>query len=143
VKLVWKLLTIRSYKSCKFSKNSKGFTLFEVMIALAILAIAMMASMVTTNSVLDKGLRLEEKLMAHWVGMNLINKAELKLLKDHIGVSSSAGVDKMRHMEFKWQMDITKVKIQDVEVLNINVEVFRNNDKNNTIDTISRNVVLL
>lgn len=145
--LAWKFLVMqrRSKNSMnKSSKVSRGFTLFEVMIALAILAIAMMASMVTTNSVLDKGIRLEEKLVAHWLAMNLINKAELKLLKDKLDVSNNSGVDKIRNMEFKWQIAITKVKLQDVEMLNINVDIFKLNDKhNNTIDTLSRNVAIL
>lgn len=125
-------------------KKTKAFTLFEVMIALAILAIAMMASMVTTNSVLEKGLRLEEKILAHWLGMNLVNKAELKLLKDKIEVSTNSGVGKIRNQEFKWSMKITNQKVDDIEVLNIKVDLFKSQDKNNnTIDTVSRNVTLL
>lgn len=140
VKLAWKSLAI----TIKKHKIVKAFTLFEVMVALAILAIALMASLVTTNSVMDKGLRLEEKIMAHWLAMNLINKAELKLFKDGLDISTKTGVDKMRNMEFKWRMEISKTKLQDVELLNINVEIFKNSDRtNNTIDVISRHVALL
>lgn len=149
-KLAWKLFPSSSLaKTTKITKitqikKRRAFTLFEVMIALAILAIAMMASMVTTHSVLEKGIRLEEKIFAHWAAMNLINQSQLKMLKDKLEVSKTSGTISMRDKNYDWAMDISNLKIDDIEVLNINVEIIKN-DGNSTsiVDTVTRNVTLL
>lgn len=128
-------------------KKSKGFTLFEVMIALTILSIAMISGIVTSTSVLERGIYIEKKLLAHWVGMNVLNKMELKIIKDKLEVSKTNGTDKLRGQDFDWNLDISKVKIDDIEVLEMIVTVYEakngNNKSSNILDQASRKVTLL
>ncbi len=56
--------------------NSKGFTLLEVLIAMAIFAV-MAATMTTvTQRNAQYAQRIEEKSIAHWVGMNKMTALE-------------------------------------------------------------------
>src|SRR5688572_15152855 len=124
-----------------------GFTLFEVMIALTILSIAMIAGVVTTTSVLERISYMEKKLLAHWVGMNVINSMQLHLLKDKMEVSTTTGSSKMRGQEFSWNLKITKAKLADVNVLKMQVTVSDtiSGQLNSTqnIDSVTRHVTLL
>ena len=61
-------------------RHGGGFTLVEVLIALLILAIALMAAIVATqNSVRDTD-HVKNKLAAHWVAMNVMAKMEVGAL---------------------------------------------------------------
>jgi general secretion pathway protein I len=51
-----------------------GFTLLEVMVALAIVAIALSASIVTAGKAASDVGYLRDKTFAHWVAMNVISE---------------------------------------------------------------------
>lgn len=121
----------------------KAFTLFEVMVALAILSIAMVASIVTTKNVLQNGIYIEKKILAHWVAMNVLNKAELKMLNNRLEVSTTDGMEVMRNQEFKWKLKIQKINFDNEELLRMQVSVFDKNDVNHELDSESRNITLL
>lgn len=128
-------------------KKKQAFTLFEVLIALAILSISMVAGMMTTDNVLQKTLDIEQKILAHWAGMNILNSMELKLLKDELEVSQTSGQSVIRGQEFDYNLKITKIKVSDVELLNMKVIMssrgkFNQNNTSQQLETIERNVPL-
>lgn len=57
--------------------KEKGLTLIEVLIALAIIAIAYTALLKSMTAQVSNEQRLHEKLNAHWVGMQAIAKVQL------------------------------------------------------------------
>ena len=54
-----------------------GFTLLEVLVALAILATSMYAGMYLLNRSIANAGTVEEKISAHWVAQNALVQAEL------------------------------------------------------------------
>ena len=60
--------------------NHKGFTLIEVLIALAILAIALTAVIEATSKNIQNTLYLQNKTIASWVGLEIINEAKINFL---------------------------------------------------------------
>ena len=60
--------------------KQKGFTLIEVLVALAILAIALTALLQNTASIVQTNRRLDESLMKHWVAMQAINAIQLGIV---------------------------------------------------------------
>lgn len=58
---------------------ARGFTLLEVMVALAIFAIAGLALLKAQNSQITTDQQLQDKTFAHWVALNRL--AELRLNK--------------------------------------------------------------
>lgn len=127
----------------KNRKINKAFTLFEVLISLAILSIAMVAGMVTTDAALNRTVAIEKTILAHWVGMNIINSMELKLLKIKLSdadLSTDSGTLTMRNQDFNWQLKTTK-KIIDAEDL-LNIEVLVYDAQSKLVDKVSRNVFI-
>lgn len=129
-------------------KKYRAFTLIEVMIALTILSISMMAGIVTTNSVLERTVYIERKMLAHWVGMNILHKLELKMFKEGLQVSSNNGTDKMRGIEFKWEYNIEKVEVDSQEMLDLEVIVSEESNRDGArsssfLDKVSRKVKVI
>lgn len=57
-----------------FMSNEKGFTLVEVLIALLILSIALMAVIRTTSQYIYQTSYLQNKMIATWVGEEKLNE---------------------------------------------------------------------
>jgi general secretion pathway protein I len=62
-------------------KNNAGFTLIEVLIAMAILAIALSAVIKATSQNIRDTLYLQNKTIAVWVGTEVINEIRAGALK--------------------------------------------------------------
>ena len=62
-------------------KNKHGFTLIEVLIALAIVSIAFTAIIVATSENIRNTRYLENKMVATWVGMDIINKIRAGIIQ--------------------------------------------------------------
>ena len=56
--------------------QSTGFTLLEVLVALAVFAVAAIALMKVSESQLQLSNRLEEKTFAHWVALNMVSEMQ-------------------------------------------------------------------
>lgn len=59
------------------NRTERGFTLLEVMVAMAIFAVAAMALLNAGRDQIQSSEHLEEKTFAHWVGMNWITELQL------------------------------------------------------------------
>ncbi len=58
--------------------NAGGFTLLEVLVALAVFAVAAVALMRVSESQLTLSRQIEDKTFAHWVALNLITELQLR-----------------------------------------------------------------
>src|SRR5687767_14340539 len=63
------------------SARPTGFTLIEVLIALAILSIALTAVIKATSQNIKDTLYLQDKTIAHWVGLEIMNEVRTHLIK--------------------------------------------------------------
>ena len=64
------------------TRTSNGFTLVEVLVALAVLAIALPALLFTIAGQISSLDYMREKSLAHWVAMNKMT--ELRLQNDYL-----------------------------------------------------------
>ncbi|KTD09497.1 type II secretion system minor pseudopilin GspI [Legionella jamestowniensis] len=67
-------------KQLSSSFNEKGFTLIEVLLALAIIAIALTALLKATAQNVGNTQRIQEKSISHWVAMQGVSMVQLGLL---------------------------------------------------------------
>ena len=82
--------------------NQQGFSLIEVLIALAVLAFALTALMNTAGSSARNTAHLQEKTFAHWAAMNKM--AELRLTKAFPKIGIKEGKSKMVGREWRWEV---------------------------------------
>lgn len=116
----------------------RAFTLFEVLVALAILSITMVAAIVTTDNVLDRTVYLEKKALAHFVGMNVLNDQQLNLTRVVDLNNKITGKMQLRGQEFTWAMKMSKIDFAGVQLLDMQVSVSDSSSDRNIIDNVSR-----
>ena len=74
-------------KSMRCTRQALGFTLIEVLVALAIVAIALMAGMQATNALTNTAARQSDLLLAHLCAENELTR--IRLIKQMPVVGSS------------------------------------------------------
>jgi general secretion pathway protein I len=100
----------------------RGFTLLEVLVALAIVVLGMSALMTTITSSADSTSRLREKSFAEWVGFNQLSIARLTLTAPTSG-TMEGDVD-FANGNWHWLQTIDQIELPGV--LRITVQVRRN-----------------
>lgn len=85
--------------------QSTGFTLLEVLVALAVFAVAAIALMKVSESQLQLSNRLEEKTFAHWVALNMLT--EMQAGQDWPSIGEQTGKVSMASRDWK-----VKIKTQ-------------------------------
>ncbi|OHX12867.1 type II secretion system minor pseudopilin GspI [Chromobacterium sphagni] len=86
-------------------KRQEGFTLFEVLVALAIIAVALGALLRATGLAADNAEGMERRMQANWEAQNQI--AVLQALRQFPEPGQQAGESKSDGMEWRWERDIT------------------------------------
>jgi len=96
-----------------------GFTLIEVLIALAVLAIALAAMIKGISMHVTNLAYLKERSLAHWVGLNAL--AELRVSGQSPSAGEVTGGETMAGREFQWTITVTEVEGGDVRRLDLRV----------------------
>ncbi|MDH5230748.1 MAG: type II secretion system minor pseudopilin GspI [Gammaproteobacteria bacterium] len=107
----------------RIAKAEQAFTLVEVLIAVAVIAISLGAIFQTMTSSAKSVSYLRDKTFAHWVAMNRI--AEIQGLNQWPDVGIDSGSEEMGNHEWVWR---TVVKPADKNIPNLRqmeIEVFR------------------
>jgi general secretion pathway protein I len=99
--------------------RQNGFTLLEVMVALAVLAIAMAALIKGVSGNAANAAYLRDKSLAHWVGMNVV--AEQRILGEWREKKSVRGEEEMGNHTWYWAAKITETFDEDVRRLDVTV----------------------
>ncbi|MDH5784559.1 MAG: type II secretion system minor pseudopilin GspI [Chromatiales bacterium] len=104
----------------------RGFTLLEVMVALAVLAIALAALVkgVTENGA--NASRLRDNSYAHWVGMNVV--AEQRLLGNWQDKGEKRGDEEMGNHSWYWSAKVSETFDEDVRRLDVEVYIDEERD---------------
>jgi len=89
------------------AKASRGFTLLEIIIAVAILATALGAAMKTTASSINNAAYLQQRTLAHWVAMNAYNELAVFEKWPKPG-GKSDGTMLMAGHEWFWKVETSK-----------------------------------
>jgi len=100
-------------------RRGAGFTLIEVLVAVAVLAIAMAAVISAMARQASNAGYLKQKTVAMWVAHNRL--AELQLQREPPDTGRSDGKSEMSGIEWRWDMAI--VKTQDSRLLRVDIEV--------------------
>ena len=85
---------------------SRGFTLLETLIALAILAIGLTASMRSLMLASDSAGDLRRRQLATWVAENRL--AEMRAMAEFPAVGSGTGSEILGGEEFHWRREVSQ-----------------------------------
>ncbi|CAM2799395.1 GspI family T2SS minor pseudopilin variant LspI [Legionella worsleiensis] len=100
--------------------NLCGFTLIEVLLALAIIAIALTALLKATAQNIENTHRLKEKTISHWIAMQGVSMIQLNLLQINQSQESTQAT-KMLGEQWYWRAKISNTPITKVQQITISV----------------------
>ncbi len=104
--------------------NTKGFTLIEVVVAVAVIAIGLMGTIKTVGTVTKNTSYLNERVIATWVAQNAMASYELNLEND--AEKETSGSEEIAGIEWYWTK--TLVNTQDPGIQRVEIDV-RRDDK--------------
>jgi general secretion pathway protein I len=106
--------------------RSRGFTLIEVLVALAVLAFAMAALIKTGAENARAAAYLRDKTLAQWVAMNVI--AEQRLSAAWPSTGTKRGREEMAQHEWHWELKVADTFDKDVRRLEVVVRATDDRD---------------
>lgn len=113
--------------------GQRGFTLLEVMVALAVIAFALAAAVGAATSNTRNASGLQQRTYAHWVAMNKM--AELHVTDKWPSTRTSKGSTLMARHEWFWEM---KVSATDIETMRrVEIAVKADEDDKNSLATLT------
>ena len=93
-------------------KRSGGFTLLEVLVALAIFALVAASVLTATARSLQTAARLEEKTLAMWIADNRLT--ELQLAPNPVAEGMDAGAVQFAGRQWQWQSEVLATREADM-----------------------------
>jgi len=108
-----------------------GFTLIEVLAALAVLALALSAIIKATGENAVNAAYLRDKTLAHWVAMNRL--AEIRLAGAWPDTGGSNGSEEMAGREWFWQLQVQATPNPDMRRLDIDVRYDDSGDESRLV----------
>ncbi|MDR3492524.1 MAG: type II secretion system minor pseudopilin GspI [Gammaproteobacteria bacterium] len=100
-------------------KKISGFTLIEVLIALAIISIALTAIIKATSQNIRDTAYLQDKMIAHWVGLQVINEVRADVLK--LSNSSLSNETEMLGKNWQWQASLADTPNPAIKKIDVSV----------------------
>ena len=103
-------------------KRSRGFTLVEVMVALAVVAISLPALMISLNQQIDGTAYIRDKSLAYMVAANKL--AESRILADarqSLLKGKDSGIAAMAERDWYWSMESKPTEVQEFYRIEIRV----------------------
>lgn len=97
-----------------------GFTLLELVIALFVLSVALVAVVDTVSVHLDSAAHVRDRTLAHWVAMNKV--AEYQLMDDWPPTGTTNGDVEMGGRDWYWEVTVNNAPF-DKNVRRLDVDV--------------------
>jgi general secretion pathway protein I len=90
----------------------KGFTLMEVLMALLIVSLGMLAVIEAVSQAASNTSYLRDKTIAHWVAMNRIT--ELRLQRQAPSIGETTGEVEMANQRWRWRSAVTQTPVASI-----------------------------
>ena len=101
-------------------KNS-GFTLIEVMIALAIVAISLGSAIAITSQDIMRADSMQHRAYANWIAQNKLTEARINNIKPNVGIQN--GFIIFAGNNWQWETNISETGIDDLYRMDVAVSI--------------------
>jgi general secretion pathway protein I len=100
-------------------KHSRGFTLIEVLVALAVLAIALAAVMRVVAQSGDTAIALRDRTQAMWVAQDRLREHQLQ--RDWPAADTRSGVSQFAGREWQWREQVIVTPLKELRRVEIDI----------------------
>lgn len=97
----------------------RGFTLIEVVVALIVVSLGMLAVIETVGGTARNSGYLRDKTVAHWVAMNKLT--EVRLQANAPAIDKSSDEVEMAGREWRWTMEVKQTPVESIRRIDISV----------------------
>ncbi len=104
----------------------QGFTLLEVIVALAVIAFSLAAAASAVSNSAGTASSLQQRTYAHWVAMNKMT--ELHATKKWPSTSTTKGSTLMARHEWFWSVKVSKTPNQKIRRVDVRVRADENDE---------------
>jgi general secretion pathway protein I len=112
-------------------KKTRGFTLIEVMVAMAIAALGLTAVIFSTSQMIDAGNTMRQKTYASWIAQNKITELRLRNIKPN--VSETVGEIDYADREWSWHATISETGIDELYRVDVQVGLVGDDENIRTV----------
>jgi general secretion pathway protein I len=98
-----------------------GFTLIEVLAALVIVALGMMAAIEAVNQSARNGTYLREKTLAHWIAMNVITERRIQATPPD--TNETSGEIDFANERWRWTLKVTQTGVKTLRRMDVSVRL--------------------
>ena len=109
----------------------KGFTLIEVMVALAIVALSLTAVTASLSQMIDAGQTMRDRTYASWIAQNRIT--ELRLAFETPDVGATNGEVEYANAEWAWRAVVSETGVDDLYRIDVSVSFAGDEDVIRTV----------
>lgn len=86
-------------------RKTRGFTLLEILVALAVLAVTLMAASRSIGISLQSTQQIKQRLLAEWVAQNRL--ATHRINQDWPGIGTTSGQETQGGIELSWIEEVS------------------------------------
>jgi general secretion pathway protein I len=99
--------------------SAAGFTLLEVLAALVIISLGMLAVIEAIGQTASNSTRMRDRTLAHWVAMNRLTAVRLEPRAPKIDKTSDEV--EMAGRRWRWTMEVTETPVQSMRRIDVRV----------------------
>jgi len=113
----------------------RGFTLLEVMVALAILALALMAALRAGAAATQNSGEIRQRQLADWVALDRLE--EHRARRDWLPIGSTSGETMQGNQRFRWEEKVGGTPNAQFRRIDIRVLAGDSNDPNHALARVT------
>lgn len=99
----------------------RGFTLIEVLVALVVVSLGMLAVIQTVSQTANNSTYMRDKTLAHWIAMNQLT--QLRLQPSPPPIDKSSDEIEMAGRDWRWTMEVQQTAIETIRRIDIRVRL--------------------